>query len=519
MNRIDGCTVVEIHSTIADLETKNIRQKWRSLLPHDLEMTVVIGISLLVAVIIANISVGLAAGLVLGTILTLVGITYFEVLIHALIVLLPLQSTLPYSLSTLGTLNPFNLLATCILTIWIINAVVDRRRLLNHAWMNRVIVVFCLICIAGLLNSAESMGSGFPGEQLNSLKRWLSPMLLFFPIANGNFSRSAIKRMVITTLIMIAVITVWTLIDYNDFGFHNINEDSRVGGPFGVGSENDLAAFFIYYPILLLAVALYDRSIVRRIMMIAVFGLSLIPLIYSLSRGAYIGMIAVILFLAVVKFRWMLILIIVGALTYTSWTPEVVQQRFERTQVMSNELVGGRVPGPNDSERTLEASSAQRVRIWRGAMNLIATHPITGVGYNVFPYAIPTYANMEWGMDAHNMYLRVTAELGVFGLLFMLLLLLVPFVTIWRVYRTSGDRFIRGWMLGCMACICGILIVNIFGSRFVREELVGLYWVNVALTYAYVFLRRQRLERAKSGNAVQSHEAAIYQATASAPAR
>ncbi|NUO81076.1 hypothetical protein HUU05_13435, partial [candidate division KSB1 bacterium] len=70
----------------------------------------------------------------------------------------------------------------------------------------------------------------------------------------------------------------------------------------------------------------------------------------------------------------------------------------------------------------------------------------------------------------------------------------VPGVTMWRVYRTTGDRFIRGWMLGGMASICGILVVNIFGSRFTREELVGLYWVLVGLTYAYVFLRREKLE-------------------------
>lgn len=121
-------------------------------------------------------------------------------------------------------------------------------------------------------------------------------------------------------------------------------------------------------------------------------------------------------------------------------------------------------------------------------------------------------------MDAHNEYLLIASEMGIGGLIAFLLVLIVPFYSMWRVYRTSGDRFTRGWMLGAMASIWGMAMVNIFGSRFGREELVGLYWVMVGLTYAYIYMRRNRLERLKECRALRDpSRTSTFSVVASAP--
>ncbi|MEK7729664.1 MAG: O-antigen ligase family protein [candidate division KSB1 bacterium] len=449
------------------------------------------------ALVVVKVSAGLALGLLLGAVITVVGLARFEVLLHALIILLPLQSWIPYSLQQLGTLNPFNLLSLVIFVIWIVNAILQRERIVSFSWMNFVILFFVLVCVEALLRSMSFAGSEHLAEQLNPLKRWLSPILLFFPIANTRFSRPAIKRLVRTVLLMVGFVAVLTIKDLNDIGWHNISLRTRFGGAFGFGGENDLAAFFVFYPVIVLAVALFERKFFSRMVLLGIFALAMLPLILSLSRGAYLGMIAALGAIGLLRHRWLLAVLVLGVAFYEVWTPGIVQQRFARTVVAANERVGGRVPAPNEEERNLETSSAQRVRIWRGAMRIIGDYPVAGVGYNVFQQAIPSYANMEWGMDAHNMYLRIGAEMGLLGLAAFLALLVFPGCTMWRVYRTTGDRFMRGWMLGGMASICGILIVNVFGSRFTREELVGLYWVLVGLTYAYVFLRRDKLEARK----------------------
>jgi O-antigen ligase len=456
-----------------------------------------LAVALTLAFIVVKVSAGLALGLLLGAIITVVGLAKFEVLVHALIVLLPLQSWIPYSLQQLGTLNPFNLLSAVVFVIWIVNAILQRERVVNFSWMNFAIAFFALVCFGALLNSMTFAGTDHMAGQLNPLKRWLSPILLFFPIANTRFSRPAIKRLVRTALLMVGFIAVLTIKDLNDIGWHNISLRTRFGGAFGFGGENDLAAFFVFYPVIVLAIALFERKFFSRTVLLGIFGLAMLPLMLSLSRGAYLGLIAAVGAIGLLRYRWLLAILALGVAFYETWTPGIVQQRFARTMVAANERVGGRVPAPNEAERKLETSSAQRVRIWRGAMRLIEDYPVAGVGYNTFQQAIPRYANMEWGMDAHNMYLRIGVEMGLVGVCSFLSLLVFPGFTMWRVYRTTGDRFVRGWMLGGIAGICGILVVNVFGSRFTREELVGLYWVLVGLTYAYVFLRREKLESRK----------------------
>jgi O-antigen ligase len=473
-----------------------------------------------VAGVIAQVSSSIAAGLIIGAILAIAGIAHYEVLIHAMIVLLPLQSSVPYGLKTLGSFNAFNALAAVIFAVWVVNAILQRERLLNWSGMNFVLALFVLISVAALFRSVDFGGSRFMDEQINPFKRWITPMLLFFPVANGRFSRPALKRMIITVLITLAVVTLWTLKDLYNLGWDEISEENRIGGPFGFGAENDLAAFFVYYPVLALAIGLFEKRLHYRVVLFGLFMTSMLPLLLSFSRGAYLGIAAALLFLGLTRFRWLLLVIVVAGVSYKSWTPTTVQQRVRSTEVVSNELVGGRVPSPNDPERNLEPSAALRMRIWRGAWSIIETHPFTGIGFGVFPYAIPSYANMEPNMDAHNEYLLIASEMGVGGLAAFLLVLLVPFFSMWRVYRTSGDRLIRGWMLGLMGSVCGMIMVNIFGSRFGREELVGLYWILIGLTYAYIYLRRNRIERLKEWRTLKDFTPAaeISPSTVVAPA-
>lgn len=455
--------------------------------------------SVLIALIIGQISAGLAAGLVLGACLVMIGISRFEILIHALIILLPMQSALPVSLKSLGTLNPFNLLAGVIFAVWLVNGVLRKRRLFYWNRMSVVIAVFMLVCVAALANSARLHGFDFMNAQTNALKRWLSPMLLFFPLANTRLTRPAIKRLVITMLIMIFIIAMWMTKDIINVGWEHIDAEIRLGGPFGFGGENDMAAFLVYYPVIAFTIALFESRLIQKMIYGGIFGVSLFPLILSMSRGAYLGISIVIFFVAIARFRWLLPVIAIAAISYQFWVPGAVQHRMESTVITSNETVGGRVPGPHEMERNLEESSALRVRIWRGAFRMIESYPVTGIGYNAFQLAVPQYANMEWGMDAHNMYLRVAAEMGLIALMVFLALFWVPFLSAWSVYRSTKDRFMRGWLLGLMACICGIIIVNIFGSRFVREELVGLYWVSISLMYGYISYRRVRASRIVEG--------------------
>ena len=80
-----------------------------------------------------------------------------------------------------------------------------------------------------------------------------------------------------------------------------------------------------------------------------------------------------------------------------------------------------------------EALSSDRLQLWSEAVTIIADHPATGVGPGRFrlfsPTALASPANLLFW--AHNEFLQQGAELGVAGLVLLILLFVWGFARLW----------------------------------------------------------------------------------------
>lgn len=86
----------------------------------------------------------------------------------------------------------------------------------------------------------------------------------------------------------------------------------------------------------------------------------------------------------------------------------------------------------------MQTLSGNRAQLWSEALELVAEHPMTGVGTNRFARESPTArgdADLGW---AHNDYLQLAAETGLPGLALALALLLWVFARLWFGQRDSG---------------------------------------------------------------------------------
>jgi hypothetical protein len=121
------------------------------------------------------------------------------------------------------------------------------------------------------------------------------------------------------------------------------------------------------------------------------------------------------------------LLIIVG-LTSPLWAPDYVKDRIMGTSVEAS--------GADGAE--LEAGARLRVDTWRAILELVNDHPFEGVGYGGLQYVLPqTGENL--GVDvkdsSHNTFLRMLGEMGIFGLVLFLWLL----VACWKVGLEDGE--------------------------------------------------------------------------------
>lgn len=84
-----------------------------------------------------------------------------------------------------------------------------------------------------------------------------------------------------------------------------------------------------------------------------------------------------------------------------------------------------------------ETSNAQRIEIWEKTVDSIRERPMLGVGIGNYPIVLDQKIFLaKAGSSAHNIYLHIAAEIGIFGLIVSLWLL-------WRLFATAYKNFVR----------------------------------------------------------------------------
>jgi len=125
-------------------------------------------------------------------------------------------------------------------------------------------------------------------------------------------------------------------------------------------------------------------------------------------------------------------------------------------------------------------SNAARLLIWRSAFDLAAENPF-GVGtgdVNIElskKYHQNGYSGIESKqLNAHNQFLQTSAAIGVFGMLLLILIMLIPFVQSF----ISGDFVFSGFLLitfsnalveGILEAQAGVIFFAFFYSLLLRN--------------------------------------------------
>jgi len=125
----------------------------------------------------------------------------------------------------------------------------------------------------------------------------------------------------------------------------------------------------------------------------------------------------------------------------------------------------------------LQQRGSPRFDIWRVAVNVIYEHPLVGVGFMQFPvvynrYRADTYGirqDLFPGRDPHNVYLGVAAELGVVGLVLLLLIF-------WKAWHEENlPAGLAPWISKMLLIY---IIVFSTGGSVIRDKF---FWVALAL--------------------------------------
>lgn len=284
---------------------------------------------------------------------------------------------------------------------------------------------------------AYHRGLAFEGVFLKYL-----PNILFFLFLVSEVD--SLERL--KSLILVICLSAFIL---SFFGYlYGTSFEGRFGIHNSIFDPNDIA----YILVSLCPFSLYylqsNQKIWSRAFGIIVLGSSIILILLTGSRGGLLGLATIFFLIMTTKMGSMkqshkIVVLCFLASVYFLFGDKINVERFFTLMEIGSDY--------NVNEES------GRLRIWEHGIQMLINNPVTGVGFNCFPMALG-YLRESLGLIpswqvAHNSYIQISAELGLFGFIVFCIIIIQSFATFLRASgieaaceKTSEIKLLGGLM-------------------------------------------------------------------------
>lgn len=142
-----------------------------------------------------------------------------------------------------------------------------------------------------------------------------------------------------------------------------------------------------------------------------------------------------------------------------------------------------------ESNRVIPETTIQgdpRIPLWKFAFENIRDHPLTGAGFGrgALRQTLKSHFNNRQQLwHAHNLFLNYAVQMGVGGLLAIMLLFLAIGKEFWKLYRSTKPDISLIGIVG-LALLSGVIAKNMTDDFFVRQHAL-LFWALVGMCLGY----------------------------------
>ncbi len=391
---------------------------------------------------------------------------------------LPVIDLLPATIIPVKGLNPQTLLVFSLL--FRMSREPQRRQGMNP--FTPGLMIFTLALVMGILTSV--LEHGYPAlDLLTTAKNHMIvvPVLFFAErVIVSDKQKKVVLLAMVLLLFLMSAHTIWTTRDQIAAGL--LLERHRAVGL--VASQANLYGGWLAMMILA-AICFLFSSLVKgktRIFLAGTIFMAAVALVYTLSRGSWIALAAALAVVAIFRNRRILLLGTAVFLFLPALVSPAVRDRaasiLQVFEAVDDNPEPGTVAGL-EAPPTADDSAMVRVLQWRALGGLMSQDPIFGHGYGYFPQL--WFDEGHEMKAAHSSYIEIGTELGSFGLLGYLTLVLPMLYLGWRTSRKDApvlQRTIGTAAFGMALCL---MILDTSGTRFKNSEVMANFWIFAGL--------------------------------------
>ena len=134
-----------------------------------------------------------------------------------------------------------------------------------------------------------------------------------------------------------------------------------------------------------------------------------------------------------------------------------------------------------------EISVKSRLEIWRRTVDSIMIHPVLGIGIGNYPVVLnEKMSSAKKGSSAHNLYLDIAAEMGVFALIILLIVFWQILKRSWFIFQEkikTNNRFLQVWSGFFVLALIWILGYSLFDVVLLNDKVLLFFIANLSLLY------------------------------------
>lgn len=353
------------------------------------------------------------------------------------------------------------ILLIILLGAWLAKAAAGRKLSLTAPRIDRALGAVALTAVLSLLVNRVPLTIG-----CEALRVLLQAALFYFAAANCIRDSGQLKQLVTVMLFAVTVVAAYGVYQYA-IGIETpkrwvVSEfetliKTRVFST--IGNPNALGGYLVLFLPLALTLALDAKERAQRLLYGGAAALMFLCLLFTFSRGAWLGFLASLVLLAVWKDRRILLALGVGLLALPVLMPAAVSRMLF---IFSPEYLG-------------MSYTWGRLRFWLTALAKMRAHPLFGAGLGTFGDTVAMRHNLPGAIWVDNHYLKLGAEMGVPGLAAFLWLIREAIRTGAVGRREARDSYHRSLLTGVTAGLAAVAVQN-FTASIWEVLIVGAYW-------------------------------------------
>jgi O-antigen ligase len=353
-------------------------------------------------------------------------------------------------------------------------------------WPSRL---FALLIVLACLSYALKGNVQDPASSRTALVVYLEYFILFLITVTVVDSSERLRYSLYAFIGAFALGSLYTLRELQNAGFAVGYRPGFVVLDGNYFSAAALLAIPLAYSLAKIRLALWERCFC-----LASLVITLLAVVVIASRGGFIGLCASMLFLLIhSKHRTGVAFLAFALIPILIYAPSSPIHRIL-------------TPDYGD-----QASTRIHLMVWKEGLNLVAAHPISGIGLGTFWSTIErqNLFGSNRGLLAHNTYLEYAAELGILGLLVYLGILISTYRLLERVKQKAAaveDMFSYTAATGLQAGIPGFVVAAFFFSAEYEKPL----WIMLSLSICllnvthFKYVAKQKAKSADSTGLVSA---------------